>query len=138
MTRIIVCFLALLASLAAATDVLPGKYCVTCHGGKRKAGGLSLDGFEIATAATNAEVAEKVIRKLRAGLMPPAGPPRPDAAAVREYVQVLESRIDSVAASSPPNPGWRSFQRLNRAEYRRALGHLVCAGHPQLQGGRDL
>src|SRR5437773_3064306 len=56
------------------------RYCVTCHNDTRKTGGLSLATFDVARAAQDAEVSEKVIRKLQAGLMPPPTLPRPDAA----------------------------------------------------------
>ncbi len=70
------------------------------------------------------EVVEKIIRKLRAGMMPPAGARRPDAATIDPLTAALESRMDEHAATNP-NPGWRPFQRLNRAEYTRAVRDLL-------------
>jgi Protein of unknown function (DUF1592)/Protein of unknown function (DUF1588)/Protein of unknown function (DUF1587)/Protein of unknown function (DUF1585)/Protein of unknown function (DUF1595)/Planctomycete cytochrome C len=101
------------------------RYCVTCHSETRKTGGLSLAGFDVARAAQNADVAERVIRKLQAGLMPPPGLPRPDAAAHAALVAALETTVDA-AAGSKPNPGVRTFQRLNRPEYARAIRDLLA------------
>ena len=66
-----------------------------------------------------------MIRKLRAGMMPPAGAKRPDAATIAALANALETRIDRAAALNP-NPGWRPSQRLNRAEYQRAVRDLLA------------
>jgi hypothetical protein len=102
-----------------AQSKLVAQYCAGCHSEKGKAGGLTLVGFDAAKADKNAEVAEKMIRKLRAGMMPPPGARRPDAATIGAFVDSLETKIDNAAAVNP-DPGWRPFQRLNRAEYSRA------------------
>src|SRR5262245_32793241 len=99
-------------------------YCATCHGERTKAGGLSLAAFDAARASSDAVVAEKMIHKLRAGMMPPSGAHRPDAAALTSLVEFLETTIDAAAAANP-RPGWRPFQRLNRAEYARAVRDLL-------------
>src|SRR5205814_2257779 len=104
---------------AAAADPFVAEYCGdTCHSARRKAGRLSLGGFD----GTDAQVAEKVIRKLRSGMMPPMGAPRPGAAAAKAFLDKLEAAIDGAAAVSP---GWRPFQRLTRAEYARAVRDLT-------------
>lgn len=103
---------------------LLSEYCVSCHSEKGKAGGLSLVGFDAATADKHPDIAENVIRKLRAGLMPPPGSPKPTAEAIQAYVTSLESTLDAAAAAQP-DPGWRPFQRLNRAEYAQAIRALV-------------
>ena len=100
------------------------RYCVGCHNDTRKPGGLSLAAFDVAGAAQNADVAEKVIRKLQAGMMPPPLSPRPDAATHAALVTTLETTIDAAAAVKP-NPGIRTFQRLNRPEYARAVHDLL-------------
>ncbi|MDH4063026.1 MAG: DUF1592 domain-containing protein, partial [Acidobacteriota bacterium] len=100
------------------------QYCATCHSERGKAGGLSLAGFDAAKVEASGEVAEKMIRKLRAGMMPPAGARRPDAAALDQLATALETRIDSLAALEP-NPGRRPFQRLNRVEYAAAVKALL-------------
>ncbi len=99
-------------------------YCATCHSERGKAGGLSLAGFNAMRAQEQPEVVEKMIRKLRAGMMPPAGSKRPGAAAIEALTTALESRMDELASTSP-NPGWRPFQRLNRAEYATAVKGLL-------------
>ena len=100
------------------------QYCATCHSDRGKAGGLSLAAFDASAAAQHPAVAEKMIRKLRAGMMPPAGAKRPDAAVLTALTVALETRLDAAAARNP-NPGWRPFQRLNRAEYARAVKDLL-------------
>src|SRR5689334_8795342 len=94
---------------AAATDAQPTlikQYCVGCHNDKAKTGGLTLASFDPSRPEQNAEVAEKVIRKLRLGMMPPPGVRRPEATVVNTFVSSLETRIDAAAAVHP-NPGHR-------------------------------
>ena len=100
------------------------EYCVRCHGDRIQQANLSLVNFAVATADRNAEVAEKMIRKLRTGLMPPAGQRRPDGEALTAFVSAVEARVDEVAGGRP-SPGARSFQRLNRAEYSAAIRDLL-------------
>ena len=105
-------------------NALIRRYCVGCHSDTRKTGGLSLATFDVTRAAENADVAEKMIRKLHAGLMPPPLSPRPDPAAQAALVTALETTIDA-AATAKPNPGVRTFQRLNRPEYAGAVRDLL-------------
>ncbi|MCA1585738.1 MAG: DUF1587 domain-containing protein, partial [Acidobacteria bacterium] len=107
-----------------AQTALVKQYCTTCHSDRAKAGGLSLASFEAGSVSEHPDVAEKMIRKLRAGMMPPAGAKRPDDATIASLAAALESRID-MAAAAKPNPGWRPFQRLNRVEYARAVRDLL-------------
>jgi hypothetical protein len=100
------------------------KYCGTCHNDKARIGGLTLATFDVARAAQDAEVAERMIRKLQAGMMPPPGVQRPDPATYSALISALETTIDTAAAANP-NPGQRTFQRLNRAEYTRAVRDLL-------------
>ncbi len=112
-------------TLTAATQTeLVATYCATCHSERAKAGGLSLANWSAMRAQEQPQVAEKIIRKLRAGMMPPAGAKRPDEATLAALTSALESRMDE-HASINPNPGWRPFQRLNRAEYTRAVRELL-------------
>jgi hypothetical protein len=104
---------------------LVSQYCVTCHSDKAKAGGLSLARFDAAVVDKNPEVAEEMIRKLRAGLMPPPGAPKPSAAMITSFVVALENKLDAAAALNS-DPGWRPFQRLNRAEYARVVRDLLA------------
>jgi hypothetical protein len=107
-----------------AQNKLVAQYCATCHSEKGHAGELSLASFDAAKVTEHADVGEKMIRKLRAGMMPPPGARRPDAATLSAVVDALETKLDT-AASLSPNPGWRPFQRLNRAEYARAVRDLL-------------
>src|SRR5439155_23982220 len=72
-------------------NALVRRYCVTCHNDARKTGGLSLAAFDVARAAAHADIAEKMIRKLQAGRMPPPLAARPDAAAQAALVAALET-----------------------------------------------
>ena len=109
----------------SAQRALLDRYCVTCHGSRMKAAGLELDKFDLAKLGEHAEVGEKVVRKLRGGLMPPRGLPRPDAAAYEGLTTWLESQLDA-AAGARPNPGRKpSMHRLNRAEYHNAVRDLL-------------
>src|SRR5215218_7088526 len=110
---------------AADHNAVIKRYCATCHSDARKSGGLSLASFDVTQAAHDADVAEKVIRKLQAGMMPPPLAPRPDAATSAALVTALETTIDTAAAAKP-NPGARTFQRLNRPEYARAIRDLLA------------
>jgi len=100
------------------------EYCVRCHNERRLRGNLSLETFDAAAPHLNGVVAEKMIVKLRAGMMPPPGVSRPEGDTLRALVESLEARIDEVAARNP-NPGGRSFQRLNQAEYARTIRDLL-------------
>ena len=112
-------------AVAESPSAVVRQYCAGCHSERGKAGGLSLAAFDPAAAPQHADVAEKMIRKLRAGMMPPPGARRPDAAALLALAASLETRIDQAAALRP-NPGRRSFQRLNRVEYARAVKDLLA------------
>ncbi|MGE5246253.1 MAG: DUF1592 domain-containing protein [Betaproteobacteria bacterium] len=108
-----------------AQDQLINHYCIGCHDDDGRAGGLSLEEFYPAKADQQAAIAEKMIRKLRAGMMPPAvAKEHPDPATVKAFVHALETKIDTAAAAHP-NPGWRPFQRLNRVEYANAVHDLL-------------
>jgi mono/diheme cytochrome c family protein len=109
----------------SAENALVKQYCATCHNDRAKTGGLSLAAFNLTDMAAHPAVAEKMIRKVRAGMMPPPGARRPDEPALGALVEALESRIDKAAALNP-NPGWRPFQRLNRVEYARAVKDLLA------------
>jgi hypothetical protein len=100
------------------------KYCVTCHNQRTKTAGLMLDTVGLDQLSTHAEVWEKVIRKLRGGMMPPQGLPRPDNATIDDFVAWLELSIDRETADNP-NPGRASLHRLNRTEYENAVRDLL-------------
>ena len=88
------------AATAAQPD-LTKQYCVGCHSEKGKAGGLSLVSFDPAHADQTADVSEKIIRKLRLGMMPPPGMRRPDEAVLSQFATSLEANVDAAAAMHP-------------------------------------
>jgi hypothetical protein len=98
------------------------KYCLTCHNGRSKVGGFTLDTADIAHVAAAPELWEKVVRKLRDGAMPPPGSPRPDKAGYEQFAGYVERRLDG----APPNPGRPVVRRLNRLEYTNAIRDLLA------------
>ena len=100
------------------------RYCVTCHNMRLKTGDLDLASLDVANVGSGAETWEKVVRKVGSGLMPPAGMPRPEKAALDGLVAGLESSLDR-AASVAPNPGRPAPHRLNRVEYTNAIRDLL-------------
>ncbi len=101
-----------------------GRFCLRCHNDGSRTGGLTLETFDAARAPEHAEIAEKMIRKLRAGMMPPPTARQPDREVVEALVVALEASIDDAAAADP-QPGRRTFQRLNRAEYAASVRDLL-------------
>jgi mono/diheme cytochrome c family protein len=100
------------------------RYCVTCHSDRVKTGGLTLEKRDLSRVPEDAEVWEKALRKLRGGMMPPQGMPRPAQSNIDALVSFLETSIDS-AALAKPNPGRSPLHRLNRAEYANAIRDLL-------------
>ena len=100
------------------------QYCVTCHNQRAKTAGLMLDKMDPAHVAQDREAWEKVVRKLRAGMMPPQGMPRPNDATYEALTVTLENELDRAAAQKPKlsTPG---MHRLNRTEYANAIRELV-------------
>jgi cytochrome c553 len=100
-------------------------YCATCHNQRVKAGGLALDVLDLADVGAHGAEWEKVVVKLRAGLMPPAGMPRPERSVIDAFATSLEAALDRAGAAKP-NPGrTEPFHRLNRAEYQNAVRDLL-------------
>src|SRR3954471_10675027 len=106
----------------AATRATMDKYCVTCHNGRAKAGGLELDSFDLNHLTDHRDVAEKIVLKLRAGMMPPTGMPRPDFAAMNTFISSMEGELDRNAQPFLEAPG---LHRLNRTEYTNAIRDLL-------------
>src|SRR5205814_10693994 len=104
-------------TVEAAQEVVT-RTCVACHNDRTRSGNLSLQSFDLATAGQQSETTEKMIRKLRAGQMPPPGSRRPEEALLDKLADALEAQADAHAATVAM-PGRRTFQRLNRAEYTR-------------------
>ena len=111
---------------AAEPRAVIDRYCVTCHSDRLQTGGLSLESVDLADVAAHADVWEPVVRKLRAGAMPPRPRPRPDDATHRRLLAYLEGELDR-AATVRPDPGrTESFRRLNRTEYQNAVRDLLA------------
>ena len=110
---------------SAPSRALLDRYCVTCHNERLQTAGLTLDTVDINQVNVHAEVLEKVVRKLRAGQMPPAGRPRPDAATVDAFASALEAALDRESAAMP-DPGRVASRRLNRVEYVNAIEDLLA------------
>ncbi len=89
------------------------------------AGGVAFDALSADSLAEDAETWEKAIRKMRTGLMPPAGEPRPPRAELEAFAGELEGRLDR-NAQGHPNPGASSLRRLNRTEYANAVRDLIA------------
>src|SRR5687768_9614177 len=106
---------------AALSDVVK-TFCTNCHNPRQLRGNLNLEGYNVDSAPARLDVSEKMIRKLRAQMMPPPGSKRPQGDTLLALAETLENIIDKGAR---PNPGSRTFQRLNRAEYERAVRDLL-------------
>jgi mono/diheme cytochrome c family protein len=112
------------AGTVAAHRALLDRYCVTCHNQKSKTANLTFDTMDLSQVGRDAPVWERAVRKLRGGMMPPPGLPRPDPATVNSFVTFLETSLDRAALASP-NPGTVSLHRLNRAEYQNAMKDIL-------------
>jgi hypothetical protein len=104
------------------------RYCLTCHTQALKQRGtvpIAFDQLNLSNLAADAQTWEKIDRKVRTGLMPPAGLPRPDKAAHDGFVQWIEGELDRAAAAHPDPGRTEPFHRLNRAEYRNVIRDLL-------------
>ena len=125
----------------AAHRVLLDRYCVTCHNqrvvtgqgrpasplvGQLRAVGLALDTLDVADVGGRADAWEKVVRKVRGGVMPPAGRPRPEAAVLDGFLDWLEGELDRAWAADPDPGRTAAFHRLNRTEYGNAVRDLLA------------
>ena len=126
----VVVLTASVVTTAAQQSVLEGRalldeYCVTCHNERRMTAGLSLDQLDLEDVGRNAQIWEKVVRKLRGGSMPPINMPRPSPQTADAFVASLEMAIDR-AALAAPDPGRPIVHRLNRTEYTNATRDLLA------------
>src|SRR5580704_1272944 len=112
------------AATAAAQRALLDQYCVVCHNDKAKIANFSLQAADINAVGDHPEVWERVIRELRAGMMPPPGMPRPPLEKYEGLRDWLEAQIDRTAAAHP-NAGSVVLHRLNRTEYANAIRDLL-------------
>ena len=110
----------------AQPQALVDRYCVSCHNDRLETGGFSLESLDVANVAAHPEAWEKVVRKLRAGAMPPRPRPRPDEETYDQFRAWLEGELDRSAAAEP-NPGrTEAFHRLNRTEYHNVVRDLLA------------
>lgn len=100
------------------------QYCSGCHNEKLRAGGLALTTLDASHPERAAAEWEKVIVKLRAGMMPPARAPRPDPGTINAVAISLEKSLDAAAVANP-NPGRPALHRLNRVEYANSVHDLL-------------
>jgi cytochrome c551/c552 len=108
---------------ASAERALLNQYCVTCHNQKLKTAGLELDKMDTAHVADHAEKWELVVRKLRSGMMPPSGLPRPSWTTYESMVTWLEGELDKSASTHLPPPG---LHRMNRTEYANVIHDMLA------------
>jgi cytochrome c551/c552 len=109
---------------AASNRALLQRYCVGCHNNQVKTGAVSLQDVDLLKLGEQADVLEKVLRKVKSGQMPPAGLPHPDAATSAAFVKWLEGALDAEAGAHI-NPGGTAIHRLNRAEYSNAVRDVL-------------
>jgi len=105
------------------------QYCITCHNQRSKDRGavpIALDAPGLWDIRANAATWEKVVLKMRAGVMPPASAPRPQKDARNGFLEWLETELDAAAAASPDPGRTEPFHRLNRTEYRNAVRDLLA------------
>ncbi len=108
---------------ANPNQALINRYCATCHNQKLRTAKLALDVLDLTHPEKDALTWERAIRKLRGGMMPPPGAPRPPVEAVNTLATYLEDSLDKAALTNP-NPGSVRIHRLNRAEYANAVRDL--------------
>lgn len=113
------------AQSPTAARALTDHYCAMCHSQKLKTAGVVLQGLDFSNTGANAELLERVARKVRTGEMPPRGMPRPDAPTSSAFVSWLQGSLDQYAAAHP-DPGHAVIHRLNRAEYSNAIRDLLA------------
>jgi mono/diheme cytochrome c family protein len=116
------------ADAVAAQKAIVTQYCMTCHSDKAKAAGMDsarkidFDALDIGHVEKNAETWELIVRKLRAGMMPPSGMKRPDAPSYKAFITWLENELDRTAVVYTPPPG---LHRLNRTEYANVIKDML-------------
>ena len=105
------------ANAVAEKRALLDKYCVGCHNARVQNGKMRLDNADVSKVGDHGETWERVVRKIRGGVMPPPGAPRPDKVAYDGMASWLESELDAVAVKRPDPGRTESLHRLNRTEY---------------------
>jgi cytochrome c551/c552 len=110
-------------------DAMLKQYCVACHSTNVKSGGFVLQGVPAENPVDRAEVWEKVVRRVRAGEMPPAGMPTPGEASLKAFTAELVRDLDAAATRSP-YAGPTTVRRINRTEYANAIADLLAIELP--------
>jgi mono/diheme cytochrome c family protein len=110
---------------ASSHQALLTQYCIGCHNSRAQTGSLALDTVSLENVGAATETWEKVVRKVRAGMMPPAGMPRPPRATLDAFAGWIENAIDRAAAASA-HTGRVPLHRMNRAEYGNAIRDLLA------------
>jgi len=129
--RLVRCVLLLLPAICAAAEPgaarqqLVNRYCLDCHNTSDWAGGLALDTQDVSDVAGDAKLWESVVHKVRAGMMPPGGKPRPSRELMNAFAGGIERELDRAAASRPLVAA-AGVRRLNRAQYSNAIRDLLA------------
>ena len=110
-------------------QALLDQYCISCHGQKSKTAGILLENSKPEHPDFSPELWEKVIRRLQAGEMPPAGMPRPDPVALKAFTAALTNDLDADSLKRP-YAGRPVIRRLNRLEYSNAIRDLLALELP--------
>jgi mono/diheme cytochrome c family protein len=116
------------ADAVAAQKAIVTQYCSTCHSDKAKSAGMDsarkidFDQLDVAHVEKDAKTWELIVRKLRAGMMPPSGMKRPDPATYKGFITWLENELDRNAVTHTPPPG---LHRLNRTEYANVIKDIL-------------
>ena len=111
------------AMTASEAQEMADEYCVICHNKKAGSGGFSIEGLDFSKLDQHGDIFEKVVRKLRAGMMPPSGMPRPEPAVFDGWISWMENELDRKTRASLPPPG---IHRMNRVEYKNAIKDLLA------------
>ena len=101
------------------------RYCLACHNDVLATSGLSLQGIDFSRPEAHGEVLEKIVKKLRAHMMPPSGMPRPPFEAYEQMTNWLEGELDQAWAANPVPGRIPPLHRLNRYEYNNAVNDLL-------------
>ncbi|HZF27830.1 MAG TPA: DUF1592 domain-containing protein [Gammaproteobacteria bacterium] len=107
----------------AANEATIKHYCLDCHNYAEQVGNMTLEPLDLGKVAANPEKWEHVVRKLRAGVMPPSTEPRPDGETYVRLASYIEGELDRAAKPQLPAPG---LHRLNRAEFGNAIRDLLA------------
>lgn len=111
---------------SAATREIVANHCYDCHDGDSTKGGLNLEAIADKPLSQHSEIWEKVVRRLRARQMPPAGKKRPDEATYTTILSNLESTLEQHAAAHPTPGRTDTLRRLTRTEYQNAIRDLLA------------